>query len=137
MHRQQKENLPEIKSHRRVFSPNTRFKAGSFSRADRRRRRSRGELTLMSLPLCCSHTDQLLGERGARREVRRGIAGEPETVAVAEIRHGLVPVPRGRKHDRLYLQPQQNPRAHPGEHVLPLRPLHPPVPHAPPQLCGW
>lgn len=90
-------------------------------------------------PPSCSHADQLLGERGSRQrwEVRRGLAGEPEAVAVAEIRHGLLPLPAGREHDRLHLQPQQDPREEHGEHVLQLRPLHPPLPHAPPQLCGW
>lgn len=82
--------------------------------------------------LCCSNSDQLFGEHGARQQIRRGLAGKPETVAVSEIRHGLVPIQGGWKHDRLHLQPQQNPWAKPGEHVLPFCPLHPSVPHAPP-----
>lgn len=82
--------------------------------------------------LCCSNTHQLLREHGERWEIRRGLPGKPEAVAFAEIRHGLVPVQGGWEHDRLHLQPQQNPRAQPGEHVLPLCPLHPSVPHAPP-----
>lgn len=82
--------------------------------------------------LCCSNSDQLFGEHGARQQIRRRLAGKPETVAVSEIRHGLVPIQGGWKHDRLHLQPQQNPWAKPGEHVLPFCPLHPSVPHAPP-----
>lgn len=53
-----------------------------------------------------SYSDELLGEHGARRQIQRGLAREPEVVAVPEIRHGLVPVQGGWKHDRLHLQPE-------------------------------
>lgn len=50
---------------------------------------------LSELILCCSHTDQLLGEHGERRQIWRGLPGKPEAVALAEIRHGLFPVQGG------------------------------------------
>lgn len=50
---------------------------------------------LKSCVFSSSHSDQLLRERGARRQIQRGLTGKPEAVAVSEIRHGLLPVQGG------------------------------------------
>lgn len=81
-----------------------------------------------------SHPDQLLGADGQEREARRWLSRQqPEALALTQIHTGLQPVPCGREHGRLHLQPQQDPWAE-------LRPLflspHPTLPHAPPQLSG-